>query len=31
MTLNGKIMILDKLHGGMRTAAVGLTFVDILF
>jgi hypothetical protein len=26
MTLDGKIKILDKLRGGMRAAAVGLTF-----
>jgi hypothetical protein len=26
MTLDEKIKIVDKLHGGMSTAAVGLTF-----
>jgi hypothetical protein len=26
MTLDGKVKILDTLHGGMRAAAAGLTF-----
>jgi hypothetical protein len=34
MTLDEKVKILDKMHGGMTAAAVGLTFrsyFDILF